>query len=142
MYNSCLRKQEKIKELFALCKTQEDVYKKIIELGQQLGSLSSDLKTEDRRVHGCQSLMYLNTKNENNLLIFEADSDALISKGLAFLLVSVYSGETADAILKCPPTFLETLKITSSLTPNRANGLYSMHLKMQQEALKFLVSKK
>jgi len=84
--------------------------------------------------------MYLSAKLENGQIIFEADSDALISRGLAVILLLVYSGETAEAILKCPPTFLDELGIAGSLTPGRANGLFSLHLKMKQEALRLLLA--
>ena len=77
----------------------------------------------------------------NDKIIFEAESDALISAGLAALLTQVYSGETPEVILKCPPSYIEELGINSSLTPNRASGLYSMHLQMKQEALKLLVER-
>ena len=74
-------------------------------------------------------------------MTFEAEADALISAGLAALLTQVYSGETPETILKCPPTYLDEIGISASLTPNRANGLYSIHLRMKQEALKLLMKK-
>ena len=84
--------------------------------------------------------MHLLTSKEEGKLYFQAESDALISKGLAALLIAVYSGESPEAILKCPPSYLEEIGITASLTPNRANGLYSIHLRMKQEALKALIN--
>lgn len=142
MYSSCLEKQDKVKALFASCPTAADRYEKIMALGAQLKSLPQEVKTEENRVRGCQSLMYLTAKLQNGRVHFEADSDALISKGLAVLLLMVYSDETPEAILKCPPTYLEELGITNSLTPGRANGLMSLHLKMKQEALKLLLQEK
>ncbi len=82
--------------------------------------------------------MYLRTFNLKGRVYFEGQSDALISSGLAAILIQVYSGQTAEAILKCPPDYLEELGISASLTPSRANGLYSIHLRMKQEALKYL----
>jgi len=142
VYSSCLEKQDKVKALFASCPTAADRYEKIMALGAQLKSLPQEVKTEENRVRGCQSLMYLTAKLQNGRVHFEADSDALISKGLAVLLLMVYSDETPEAILKCPPTYLEELGITNSLTPGRANGLMSLHLKMKQEALKLLLQEK
>lgn len=81
--------------------------------------------------------MYLRSFYDNGIIVFEAASDALISAGLAALLIQVYSNETPEAILKCPPTFLESTGLSASLTPSRANGLYSIHLRMKQDALKF-----
>ena len=91
-------------------------------------------------VPGCQSVMYLRSYMEGGAVFFEAESEALISSGLAALLVCVYSGELPEAILKCPPDYLEELGIRTSLTPNRTNGLYHIHLRMRQDALKFLVN--
>lgn len=141
MFTSCLEKQQKVKELFQSCKTEEAKYQKIIELGRQLPSLEEQYKIPANFVKGCQSKMYLRTYWIGDQLVFEADSDALISAGLAALLIQVYSGETPETILKCPPTYLDDLGISASLTPSRANGLYSIHLRMKQDALKFLVDK-
>lgn len=138
-YVSCLEKQQKVKDLFSSCGSDEEKYQKIIELGTRLKPIPEEHKVEENRVRGCQSILYLHTYLKEGKVYFEVDSDALISKGLAYLLVAVYSGEEPETILKCPPQFLEDLNITQSLTPNRASGLYSMHLKMKQEALKILV---
>lgn len=139
MFESCLAKQENIKSRFANCKTLEERYEKIIELGKELPALSEEYCIPENLVKGCQSRMYLSTHLEGGVVIFEGESDALISRGLAALLLYVYSGEKPETILKCPPLYLEELQIASSLSPNRANGLYSLHLRMKQEALKFLV---
>jgi cysteine desulfuration protein SufE len=141
MYETCLEKQRALKEIFASCSNQEAKYQKIMEFGKALAKLDPTLKTPKNEVSGCQSKMYLHTLAEGDKLYFQAESDALISAGLAALLIKVYSGETAETILKCPPSYLEELGINTSLTPSRANGLYSIHLRMKQEALKHLMSK-
>ncbi len=142
MSTSCLEKQRLLKEKFSSCKSQEEIYQKLIELGKSLKGLPSDKKTESNRVLGCQSLMYLSTTFDKGCLFFEADSEALISAGLAACLIEIYSGETAETILKCPPTVIEELKILQILTPGRANGFQSLYLKMKQECIKFLLPKK
>lgn len=139
MYESCLQKQEAVKALFSECKTDEEKFEKIISIGRELPKMDPKYRTPDNQVKGCQSLMYLHTQKEGETLVFKGESNALISAGLAALLIKVYSGETPETILKCPPDFLEDLGISSSLTPNRANGLYSMHMRMKQDALKALV---
>lgn len=139
MYTSCLNKQRHLKSLFNDCACEESKFKKIIELGRQQPDLDSQHKTPENIVKGCQSTMYLHSQHTADGIIFNASSDALISAGLAALLIQVYSGETPEAILKCPPDFLDELGVSASLTPSRANGLYSIHLKMKQEALKFLI---
>ena len=141
MYTTCEAKQAEIKKLFEPLSTEEEKYSKIIELGRTLPPLAETFKIEENRVKGCQSQMYLHSDYKEGQVLFQASSDALISSGLAYLLLFVYSGQTPEAILKCPPTYLEELGITASLTPNRANGLYSLHLKMKQDALKHLLKK-
>lgn len=139
MFESCLEKQKLIKEIFYSCSTKEQKYETIIEFGRAQTHFSIEDKIPENLVKGCQSTVYLKSTYENGKVYFEAESDALISAGLAMILLKVYSGETPEAILKCPPDYLEELGISASLTPNRANGLYSIHLKMKQEALKFLI---
>lgn len=141
MFDSCLEKQRQIKEVFLACPSEEAKYEKIIEFGRKQAPLSAAYKIPDNLVKGCQSQMYLHSSWSGDNVIFEAESDALMSAGLASLLVEVYSGETPEVILKCPPTYLDEIGISASLTPNRASGLYSMHLRMKQEALKMLVER-
>jgi cysteine desulfuration protein SufE len=140
VYDTCIKKQSEIKALFKGLPSDEAKYAKIIDLGKALPAFPLEAKTPINEVKGCQSIMHLLTNKEEGKLYFQAESDALISKGLAALLIAVYSGESPEAILKCPPTYLEEIGITASLTPNRANGLYSIHLRMKQEALKALIN--
>ena len=141
MFEECLEKQRQIKDIFLQCTTEDAKYGKIIEFGRHQKPLLQIWKTPENLVKGCQSQMYLHAYWENNRIIFETESDALISAGLAALLTKVYSGETPETILKCPPTYLEDLGISASLTPSRANGLHSVHLRMKQEALKMLLER-
>lgn len=143
MYASCVQKQERVKQRFADCATAEQRYTRIMELGREMPPLAVEYKVADNLVKGCQSMMYLHSYlDEKGCVVFEGESDALISLGLAALLIAVYSGETPEAILKCPPTFLDDLQIATSLSPNRASGLYSLHVRMRQDALKYLVGGK
>jgi cysteine desulfuration protein SufE len=142
MYEECLKKQENVKEMFAVCKTDEEKYQKIIALGHALPPFDPAQKIPENEVKGCQSLTHLFTKQEKGLVYFQVFSDALISAGLGALLLLVYSGEAPETILKCPPDYLEQLGIRASLSPSRANGLYSIYLRMKQEALKCLVERK
>lgn len=141
MYNSCLEKQDRIKDLFNKCPDSDAKYRTIIEFGKKLPRLDPKHKNDANLIKGCQSTMHLHAQFHDEVVHFGAESDALISSGLAAILIEVYHGETPETILKCPPEYLETLGISASLTPSRANGLYSIHLKMKQEALKFLMSK-
>lgn len=141
MSKSCLEKQNEMRTLFSSCNSEDEKYKKIIEMGKKLPPLGSQYKIPENIVKGCQSVMYLRSTIENSKMHFEAASEALISAGLAALLIYVYDGESPETILTCPPAFLEDLGISASLTPSRASGLYSVHLRMKQDALKFLTSK-
>lgn len=142
MYTSCLEKQKEIKNMFAECANDEEKYTKIIELGRSHPPLDVQHKIPENIVKGCQSTMYLMSAYDGKRMLFAAESDALISSGLAVLLIRVYNGESPETVLKCPPDYLEELGISASLTPNRANGLYSIHLRMKQDALKALLSQK
>ena len=138
MHSNCLEKQEQVIQMFSGCTTAEELYNKIIELGQQSTPLSPEDKIPENLVKGCQSKMYLKTEFDGEKMHFAAEADALISAGLATLLLMVYNEENPEVILKCPPDYLEKIGITAALSPNRANGLYSLHLRMKQEALKIL----
>jgi cysteine desulfuration protein SufE len=141
MFESCLEKQNLVKKIFNDCSTEEEKYQKIIEFGRQLPRLSEIYKIPENIVKGCQSTVHLRSYWLDQGIIFEAESDALISAGLAAILLKVYSGESPETILKCPPTYLEELGISASLTPSRANGLYSIHLRMKQDALRLLIQR-
>lgn len=141
MFESCRQKQKEVAALFQGSLTPEERYHQIIRLGKELPPLEEGLRIPENLVKGCQSTTYISSSLKDGVVIFSAASDALISAGLAALLIKVYSGETPEAILKCPPDFLEELGISASLTPGRANGLYSMHLRMKQDALRLYSSK-
>ena len=140
MFESCLARQERMKGLFSSCLSDEEKYEKIICMGKANHPLSEEYKVPGNIVPGCQSRMYLQSTFRDGKVFFEAESDALISSGLAVILIDVYSGETPETILKCAPDYLEALGLSTSLSPSRANGLYSIHLKMKQEALKHLIA--
>jgi cysteine desulfuration protein SufE len=141
MFDTCIDRQDEIKKKFLICKTLDESYNKIISLGREQIPLTDDQKITATDVIGCQSKMLLFSKFEEGKVYFQTESDALISAGLGVLLTEVYSGETPESILKCPPTYLEELGVANALSPNRANGLASLHLTMKQIALKFLVGK-
>lgn len=141
-HSDCLERQEAVKKMFATCKTPEERYSKLIALGRALPSFDAAHKTPDNEVPGCQSVMYLYSRLEDGRVYFTATAEALISAGLAAILLQVYSGLPPEVILTCPPSYLEALELASSLSPNRAGGLYSIHLKMKQEALRLLIQQK
>lgn len=139
MFESCIKKQNHVKSLFASCAANEQTYQKIIELGRGQSKLDSCDKIPENLVPGCQSLVYMTSWMEDDRVFFAAEADALVSAGLAEILIKAYSGETPETILKCPPSYLEELGLQNSLSFQRNNGLYSIHLRMKKDALKFLL---
>ena len=139
-FSSCLEKQTKVCLLFETCNTPEKKYEKIIELGRHLAPYPIEYKTPDHIVKGCQSVMYLHSQFDGNKIHFQIYSEALISAGLAALLLAVYNDESPNTVLTCPPKFLDELGIFKSLSPGRSNGLASLFQRMKQDALNFLVN--
>ena len=105
MFDSCLKKQSEIKSLFSDCQSEEAKYTKIIELGRSLPLFKPEYKTEANRVQGCQSNMFLRTFQEGNEVYFEAESDALISAGLAALLLDIraHAPPAMEPCIRAPP---------------------------------------
>ena len=95
-----------------------------------------EAKVEENLVAGCQSVLYLECTSRGGALYFNADSDALISKGLAALLVYLYSGEPASSLFTHPPQFLQGLGL--QLSPARSNGLASLYAKMRLRAAELM----
>ena len=103
-----------------------DKYEYIIELGKKLDSFPENKKTDDRLIKGCKSRVWLDWEVKDGKLYFTADSDAIITKGIISLLISVYSGRSAEEIAGDDFSFLEKLGLKENLSPTRANGLESM----------------
>jgi cysteine desulfuration protein SufE len=112
-------------------------YKHIIKQGQNLEPLDENYKTEENLVRGCQSQVWLHTHLEEGKVIFEADSDAAITKGLVALMVRFYSGQTPEAIINTDPTFIKKIGMEQHLSPTRSNGLASMVKQMKIYAMAY-----
>lgn len=125
-------------QTFAQLPDWEARYKKIIEVGREMPEMPEALKTEDAKVKGCQSQVWLHAKlGDDGIVQFQADSDALITKGLVAVLLKVYSGATPSEILSFPPEFLKSLGFEGNLSPSRANGLNSMIRQIRNYAVAF-----
>ncbi|MEM1269355.1 MAG: SufE family protein [Bacteroidota bacterium] len=118
-----------------------DRYGYIIEIGKGLPALDAQYKTDAHRVHGCQSMVWLNTFEQDGVVCYEADSDAFITKGLIGLLVRVLSGQPAQDIADAPLTFIDRAGIRKHLSPNRSNGLGAMVATMKRQALAQLIKR-
>ena len=140
--SDCLQKQEKLKKTFSCCSSQEEKYLKIIEMGRALPLLSEEERKEPDRILGCQSLLYLKTNQVKENLFFAVYSNALVSLGLAALLIEIYQGQKADAILKHPPKVLTEIGIATSFTAGRINGLNSLYTRMRKDACLYLTQTK
>lgn len=133
------QKIAKVKEQFFTC-TPDEKIQRLLHLGQTLPPYPSEFKTAEYRIEGCQSILYLSSRLENHQIFFDVTSDALISAGLAALLIGIYGGETPATILNTPPDFLQDIGLIASLTPSRSNGLAHIHQRMKKDALKYLLS--
>ena len=103
-----------------------DKYEYLIELGKNLEVFHEEQKTEDKLIKGCQSRVWLDYELKDGLLHFTADSDAIITKGIISLLISVYSDSTPEEIASDDFSFIGSLGLKENLSPTRANGLVSM----------------
>jgi cysteine desulfuration protein SufE len=120
------RQQQLVKEFSALA-SWEDRYKLVIEYGKKMPAFPKELYDEKYKVKGCQSQVWLHARlNPDQSMHIDADSDALIVKGLAALLQQVYSEATPDEVLAASPEFLKSLGFEGHLSPSRANGFYAM----------------
>ncbi|MBQ9701376.1 MAG: SufE family protein [Bacteroidales bacterium] len=119
-------KKQSIVEDFSLYEEWLDKYEYLIELGKSLEPFLEEKKTEDRLIKGCQSRVWLDSELRDGRLFFTADSDAIITRGIISLLVSVYSGRTPEEIAGDDFGFVQEIGLKENLSPTRANGLVSM----------------
>ena len=135
-------RQQQIVSEFKDFKTWEEKYKYIIRLGKELPEMPESDKREDLKVKGCQSQVWLKADlNDQMQVVFQADSDALIVKGLIALLLRVFSEQTPESILQSDVKFIEDIGLTSHLSASRTNGLQSMikQIKYYAQAYDYLV---
>ena len=114
-----------------------DRYQLLIDLGNEQEPLPEEYKTDNNLIEGCQSRVWLQADVVDGKIIFRAESDALIVKGIVALLIKVYSGHTPDEILAAEPYFVEAIGLKEHLSPTRSNGLVAMIKQMRLYALAF-----
>ncbi|MCE7041593.1 SufE family protein [Dyadobacter sp. CY312] len=129
--------QDELIEDFELFDEWESKYEYIIDLGKQLPDLSEQYKTEDNIIKGCQSLVWLYAYMDGDLLKFEADSNAIIVKGLVNMLVKVLSGHTPEEIATADIYFMDRIGLHQHLAQTRSNGLASMLKQMRAYGVAF-----
>ena len=118
--------ENEIIDEFSLFDDWLDKYEYLIELGKSLKDYPEDKKTDDRLVKGCQSRVWIDFDVKDGRIWFNADSDAIITKGIISLLVRIYSGRTPGEILSSDFSVVEKIGLKENLSPTRANGLVSM----------------
>ncbi len=128
-------KIEGLKEQFSSLQSPQEKYLLIIDLGKELPLLDPRDKMEENLVRGCQSSLYLTGNLKEGKIFFSASTDALISAGLAALLIHVYNGESIETVITSPPQFLQTFGLQASLSPNRSSGFLHIYLRMKKIAI-------
>ncbi len=129
--------QDEIVEEFSLFDNWEDKYMYIIELGKKLAPLSEDHKIDENKIKGCQSNVWMHAQLEEGKVKFDADSDALIVKGLVSLLIRVLSEQNPANIAQSDLGFIDKIGMKQHLSMTRANGLMAMIKQMKLYALAF-----
>lgn len=126
--------KQEIIDSFSMYDEWLDKYEYLIELGKNLEAYPEDKKTDEHLIKGCQSRVWLDAEIRDGKLWFAADSDAIITKGIISLLISVYSGRTPAEISADDFSFIESIGLKENLSPTRANGLVSMISTIRQIA--------
>lgn len=116
-----------------------DKYQMLIDLGNELEGLGAEYKTEQNLIDGCQSRVWLQCDIKDGKLVFTADSDALITKGIIALLIRVVSGHTPKDIIDADLYFIDRIGLRQHLSPTRSNGLLSMVKKIKAYALVYSI---
>ncbi len=129
--------QDEVIEEFSELDDWMDRYQLLIDLGNDQAPLDEQYKTEQNLIEGCQSRVWLQADYEEGLVHFQAESDALIVKGIISLLIQVVSGHTPDEILESDLYFIERIGLKEHLSPTRSNGLLAMVKQMRMYALAF-----
>ncbi len=129
--------QQEIVEDFSGFEDWMDKYAYLIELGNELTPIDPKYKVESNLIRGCQSRVWLHQEFSEGRIIFEAESDALIVKGLVALLLKIYSNHTPQEILASEPKFIDEIGLRQHLSPTRSNGLLAMVKQMKLYALAY-----
>ena len=129
-------KEELINE-FSMFEDWMERYEYMIELGKSLPIVEPQFKTEDNIIKGCQSKVWLHAELESDKIIFTADSDAIITKGIVAILIRVFSNQSPEIILKTNTEFIDEIGLKEHLSPTRANGLVSMIKQIKMYAVAY-----
>lgn len=129
--------EREIVDEFAVFDDWMDKYAYLIEIGSGMPGMNEANKTEDNLIKGCQSRVWFHVEMKAGLLYFTADSDAIITKGIAGLLIRVFSGQKPEDIAKADMHFIDEIGLTQHLSPTRSNGLLSMVKQIKMYAIAY-----
>jgi cysteine desulfuration protein SufE len=129
--------QEEIVDEFSMFDDWMERYEYIIELGKKLPLIKEEFKTENNIIKGCQSKVWLQGEQTDDKIVFTADSDAILTKGIIAILIRTFSNQKASDILEADMNFIDEIGLKEHLSPTRANGLVSMIKNIKMYALAF-----
>jgi len=129
--------QNEIIDEFALFDDWMERYEYMIDLGKSLPLINDQFKTEDNLIKGCQSKVWVHAEMKDDLVIFTADSDAIITKGIIAILIRVFSNQHPKSIIEANTDFIDEIGLKEHLSPTRANGLVSMIKQLKMYALAY-----
>jgi len=118
--------QEEIVDEFALFDDWMQRYEYIIELGKSLPLIKDQYKVEENLIRGCQSKVWLHAEKNDDKIVFTADSDAILTKGIIAILIRTFSDQKAADVMNADTSFIDEIGLKEHLSPTRANGLVSM----------------
>ena len=129
--------EAEIVEEFGMFEDWMEKYEYIIELGKSLPMINDKHKIDNNLIKGCQSRVWLHADEQNGKIIYSADSDAIITKGIVAILIRVLSNQTAEEIVKADLAFIDEIGLKEQLSQTRANGLVSMIKEIKLYALAY-----
>lgn len=129
--------QEEIIDEFSMFEDWEERYQYMIDLGKSLPLIETLYKTEDNIIKGCQSKVWVHAQMNENKVVFTADSDAIITKGIIAILIRVFSNQHPKSIIEANTDFIDKIGLKEHLSPTRANGLVSMIKQLKLYAIAY-----
>lgn len=141
---------QRLKDIMTIQETEKEIieefqffddwmqkYEHIIELGKSLPVIDAQYKTDDRLIKGCQSRVWLHSELKDGNVVYTADSDAIITKGMVALMIRILSNHTPDEIIEAKLDFIKEIGLLHHLSPTRSNGLVSMIKQIKMDALAY-----
>ena len=129
--------QEEIIDEFSMFDDWDERFQYTIDLGKSLPLIEEKYKTDENTIKGCQSKVWLHSEEKDGKIVFTADSDAIITKGIIAILIRVFSHQKANDILESDTAFIDKIGLKEQLSPTRANGLVSMIKQIKMYALAY-----